>query len=111
MIDLSDGIASDARRIAAASGVGVIFQSIPVADGATENEALCGGDDYELLFCVPNADLAVRAFEAAGLRTPMVVGICTSNPSELRFGYRPLPDCGWEHDWLTPENSSSPTGA
>ncbi len=111
MIDVSDGIASDVRRIAAASRVGVRLQDLPVATGATENEALCGGDDYVLLFSIRDAAEAIRAFEAAGLRAPLVVGICTSDPSELRLREGPLPDCGWEHPWLLPRISSSPTGA
>jgi thiamine-monophosphate kinase len=104
MIDLSDGIASDVRRIAERSGVGVSLERVPVAPGATESEALCGGDDYELLFCVRDAGRALEAFEAAGLRAPLVVGACTSDPSERVFADGPLPDCGWEHPWLLPAN-------
>ena len=50
-----------------------------------------------------DAERAVRAFEAAGLRAPAVVGTCTSDPSELLLRDGPLPDCGWEHPWLLPE--------
>ncbi len=111
MIDLSDGIASDIRRIAERSGVGVSLDAVPVAPGATEHEALCGGDDYELLFSVRDAERAVRAFESAGLRAPLVVGACTTDPSERVFRNGPLPDCGWEHPWLLPTISPPPTRA
>lgn len=111
MIDLSDGIASDLRRIATASGVGVSLDQVPIAQGATEHEALCGGDDYELLFCVPDADVAIRAFDAAGLRAPAVIGRCTSDPSALLLRNEPIPNCGWEHPWLLPRISAPSTGA
>jgi thiamine-monophosphate kinase len=103
MIDLSDGIASDVRRLAIASQVGARLHGLPVAAGATEREALCGGDDYELLFSVADAESAIKAFETARLRTPVVVGVCTTDPSELRLGDRPLPECGWEHPFELPD--------
>ncbi len=106
MIDLSDGIASDVRRIAAASGVGASLEGVPVAAGATEIEALCGGDDYELLFSVRDAASAIRAFGNAGLRAPTVVGRCTSDRSALLFREEPLPDCGWEHPWSLPDRGT-----
>jgi thiamine-monophosphate kinase len=105
MIDISDGLASDVRRVATASGVGVSLDGAPGAKGATETEALCGGDDYELLFSIGDATHAVRAFENAGLRTPLVIGTCTSDPSSLLFRHGLLPDCGWEHPWLSSSRS------
>ena len=81
MIDVSDGLAIDLRRLAAASGVGVRIEEVPVADGATEAQALGGGDDYELLF-TGRADAALR-----GIR----VGVCTDDPTQL-----PEP-AGWVH--------------
>lgn len=97
MVDLSDGIASDLRRVAEASGTGVRISSVPVATGATEDEAICGGDDYELLFAAPDPDAVWLAFEAAGLRKPWLIGLCVEDPAELTHDGRPLRDCGWEH--------------
>ena len=55
MIDLSDGIAADVRRLARASGTGALVELVrlPVAAGATPDEAAAGGEDYELLAAVP----------------------------------------------------------
>lgn len=55
IIDVSDGLALDLSRLCSASGVGVRLttNAIPVAEGATLDEALGGGEDYELLAAVP----------------------------------------------------------
>jgi len=56
MMDLSDGLASDAARLAEASGVRIVLDAsaLPLAPGVTDVElAATGGEDYELLVCVP----------------------------------------------------------
>jgi thiamine-monophosphate kinase len=99
MVDLSDGLALDLRRLADASGVGVVVDAVPVADDATWDEAVVGGDDYELLFAAPDPAAVVAAFEEAGLERPVELGQCTSTPTERRLGDGPLPEGGWEHTW------------
>lgn len=55
MIDLSDGLATDAGHLAAASGVRleIGLARIPCAPGVSPEQAASGGDDYELLFAIP----------------------------------------------------------
>lgn len=53
-VDLSDGLADGIRQIGSASGVGAVIDAsaIPVEPGASMEDALSGGEDYELLFAV-----------------------------------------------------------
>ncbi len=53
-VDLSDGLADGVRQIGTASGTGAIVDAdvLPLERGATLEDALSGGEDYELLFAV-----------------------------------------------------------
>lgn len=97
MMDVSDGLALDAHRLASASGVGFALTTVPVLAGATEMEALGGGEDYELLIAVDDPDRLAAAFAASGLRPPLVIGRCVADPSERTLRGSPLAPLGYQH--------------
>ncbi len=96
-IDLSDGLASDLVHLADASGVGVLVEGLPVAEGATWEEALSGGEDFELVITTGAPDDLMRTFSVAGLRPPLAIGCCTDRPGELLVDGEPLRKGGWHH--------------
>ncbi len=68
MCDISDGIASDLQHILDRSKKSAVItnRTLPIARGATFQDAVGGGEDYELLFTVDKgkADELSQRFEA-----------------------------------------------
>jgi thiamine-monophosphate kinase len=102
-IDLSDGLSTDLIHLCEESGVAATLQRelLPVADGASLEQALSGGEDYELLFTarpetrlprsiagVPINRIGRIRERAAGEPPVMVANGGVVGPLEAR---------GWEH--------------
>ncbi len=99
MIDVSDGLALDLHRLADVSGVGFILDSVPVAEGATPDDALGGGEDYELVVVIGpgRASACTRSWAGAGLRPPHRIGVVTADPTQRTLRGRDLAQLGWQH--------------
>jgi thiamine-monophosphate kinase len=93
MLDLSDGIATDAGRLAAASGTGAVveLERLPRAPGATVEQAAAGGEDYELLAAVPDgAELPVPVTVVGRLTGDAAVRLLDGEGRERSLR-------GWDH--------------
>jgi thiamine-monophosphate kinase len=95
MIDVSDGLAADVAHLADDSAVGISLDLVPVAEGATPDEARYGGEDFELVFCAPRGAPVEQAF--AGMRPPLRIGECTQRHRGVRLAGTELQARGWEH--------------
>ena len=100
-MDLSDGISTDLRHLCEASGVGAEISeaALPVAEGATVEQALHGGEDYELLFTA--WDGAIVGNEIQGVKVTRV-GRIVAEQDGVRIVRRDgkieeLAAAGWEH--------------
>jgi thiamine-monophosphate kinase len=111
-IDLSDGLADGAHRIAEASGIGMAIDAaaLPIEAAARAffesrgadpvRAALTGGDDYELLFTVrPRTGRRLREVERHGGAAITRIGKCTEGGGvvvQLGDDKVPMPE-GYSH--------------
>jgi thiamine-monophosphate kinase len=108
MMDLSDGLATDVRRVAAASGCGAELDNIPVAESARafcsarkedpQRFALFGGEDFELLVAIrarafPHLAARYKAHFGRDLAT---VGVLRAQKG-VAWNGEPLEFSGWDH--------------
>jgi thiamine-monophosphate kinase len=100
MIDVSDGLVADLYRLADASAVGVALEDVPVADGATFEEALGGGEDYELVITTADLDALHRAFMAEELPPPLRIGMCAPHVTDRTLRGEVLKPRGYFHPFV-----------
>lgn len=96
MMDVSDGLAKDLPRLAAASGCGFELDesALPVTAGCSMDQALCDGEDFELLFAmeaerVPGL-LAAWAKAFPGLELSVIGCLVEAGKGGMLRG-------GWDH--------------
>jgi thiamine-monophosphate kinase len=102
MIDLSDGLSTDLAHICEESGVGAELEAeaIPVARGATTEQALHGGEDYELLFTASEKKRVPTLIAGVPVRK---IGRITRERAQMIWMVTPdgervaMPSGGWEH--------------
>lgn len=98
-IDLSDGLSTDLDRLLKASGAGALIKAdaVPRFPGASIEEALHGGEEYELLFTAP-ADAALPS-EQGGVRLTRIGEIVEGEGAQIRRNGKtaPLAPRGFEH--------------
>jgi thiamine-monophosphate kinase len=95
-MDLSDGLSLDVQRLCLESHVSAELESDPpVAPGASLEEALHGGEDYELLFTVPPKKKIPKRL--AGLPITQIGMIAQGRAGEVRFRGRLLRAKGFDH--------------
>jgi thiamine-monophosphate kinase len=94
-MDLSDGLALDLHRLCKQSGCSAeLSGALPVFPGASVQQALAGGEDYELLFAAP-ADRRIPG-SVAGLPVTEI-GLCLNGtPGRILFRGKVLPASGWD---------------
>jgi thiamine-monophosphate kinase len=87
-MDISDGLALDLHRLCRESGIAAELDQVPLLKGATLDQALHDGEDYELLFTAP------PRVKAPGIRIGRII---KGKPGAVRFQGRALKPIGYDH--------------
>ena len=99
-IDISDGLAADAGHLAAASDVALELQveHVPVIEGASSDDALGGGEEFELLIAAHTAISTAEFEQRFQLRlTEIGRAVAGSGVQILRNGKRVAAPAGYDH--------------
>lgn len=113
MLDVSDGLASDLFHLTEESGVGAIVdaESIPIYAAALTDDrspldhALNDGEDFELLFTLPEGEAArlisEQPLRSLGVEVTRVGAMTEERETWLRSttGIVPFPRGGFRHEW------------
>ena len=94
-MDLSDGLSLDLHRLCRASGLHARISPPPVFPGATLEQALHGGEDYELLFTVPAQAQIPSA--CGGLRLSRIGTMRRGRRGIVELDGMPLAPLGYDH--------------
>jgi thiamine-monophosphate kinase len=92
-MDLSDGLSLDLGRLCEASGLKAEIGMPPIYTGATPQQALHGGEDYELIFTVPSRVEVPAEFEGLPLTR---IGTMRRGAGVVLDGAE-LEALGWDH--------------
>ena len=102
-LDLSDGFSTDLAHLCEESGVAAEVDAgrMPIRAGATLQQALHGGEDYELLFAAKASARVPRSIGGVGITR---IGRIVKSRAGLASmtlvteqGQKPLEARGWEH--------------
>jgi thiamine-monophosphate kinase len=94
-IDISDGLSLDLRRLGLASGLEARIEAPPRFPGASLEQALHGGEDYELLFTArPRARVPPRF---AGIALTRIGTMCKGQAGAVYLSDRLLAPLGYDH--------------
>jgi thiamine-monophosphate kinase len=94
-MDLSDGLSLDLHRLCLASGLSAEIQAPAIFPGATLEQALHGGEDYELLFTAPARTRVPPEFE--GLPLTRIGTMRKGRPGAVELRGVPLAPLGYDH--------------
>jgi thiamine-monophosphate kinase len=93
-MDLSDGISLDLRRMCLASKLAAEIEAPPRYPGATLEQALHGGEDYELLFTARPGSVPP---EFAGLPLTRIGTMRKGLAGAVTLDGAPLAPLGYDH--------------
>jgi len=94
-MDLSDGLSIDLHRLCETSGLTAEVTAPPAFRGATLEQALHGGEDYELLFTMPGRATLPASFR--GIRLTRIGTMRKGPPGRVICDGRPLAALGYDH--------------